>query len=145
MIHIRQELEKIYCLIHDVYRQVGILKTIVTDPHESNPLFSGELDKLVSGLEKTVLRARNLNESCYMDIQQFDAKDIKYAQHWSNNMPGGRVEVDANGWLHITLDALLPHCKRGSPWLRDTLLKLLYGYKQSGRTLRSATSKIAAW
>jgi len=47
---------------------------------------------------------------------------MDYERHWSKNMVRGKVEVDENGWLHIVLDTLLPHCKRGTnPWLRDTL------------------------
>ena len=134
--NIPKELENIHSLIHKAYCQTGRLKTIVTDPHESNPLFSGELDQLVSGLEKTVLHARNLNEACYIDIQPLDQTSISYERHWVEKMGGGKVRVNENGWLHITLDTLLPHCKRGtSPWLRDTLVRLLYGYKQSGSRL----------
>lgn len=136
MLNIRKELENIRALIHKAYYQSSVLDTIVTEPYESNPQFSGELDKLVSGLEKTVMQARHLNEACYMDIQPLDKKATDYERHWAKNMVRGKVEVDENGWLHIALDTLLPHCKRGTnPWLRDTLVRLLYGYKQNGGQL----------
>jgi len=136
MMNIRKELENIRGMIHKAYYQSSVLDTIVTDPCESNPQFSGELDKLVSSLEKTVMRARYLNEACYMDIQPIETMAVDYERHWAKNMVRGKVEVDENGWLHIVLDTLLPHCKRGtSPWLRDTLARLLYGYKQNGGQL----------
>ena len=136
MLNIRQEVENIRGQIHKAYYQSNVLDTIVTDPHESNPLFSREMDKLVSGLEKTVLHARYLNEACYMNIQPFEKSTVDYERHWSDNMANGKVEVDSNGWLHIVLDTLLPHCKKGTnPWLRDTLIRLLYGYKQNGGEL----------
>ena len=133
MLNINREIEKIHDLISDAYRQAGILKTIITDPQESNPFFSGELDKLVAGLEETVMHARYLNEVCYVSIQPLEKVAVDYERHWAQNMTCGRVEVDGNGWLHISLDTLLPHCKKGpNPWLRDTLVRLLYGYKQNG-------------
>ena len=136
MLNIRQELQNIHEQIHRAYVQSGALGAIVTGPRESNPLFSGELDKLVSGLEKTVLHARYLNEACYMSIQPSEKSIMDYERHWSENMANGKVEVDSNGWLHIVLGALLPHCKKGAnPWLRDTLVRLLYGYKQNGGQL----------
>lgn len=136
MLNIKKELEKIRDLIHKAYVQSSVLGTIVIDPHESSPQFSGELDKLVAGLENTVIRARYLNEACYMDIQPIEKMAVDYERHWAKNMAQGRVEIDENGWLHIVLDTLLPHCKRGtSPWLRDTLVRLLYGYKQNGGQL----------
>jgi len=134
--NIRKELENIRGMIHKAYYQCGVLDSIVTGPNESSPQFSGELDKLAAGLEKTVMQARYLNEACYMDIQPIEKNVMDYEGHWAKNMPAGRVEVDENGWLHIVLDTLLPHCKRGTnPWLRDTLIRLLYGYKQNGGQL----------
>jgi len=136
MPNITRELENIHALIHKAYYQTNILKTIVTGSDEASPYFSAELDKLVNGLETTVMSARSLNEACYRDIRPMEEKNADYERHWAKNMPCGRVNVDENGWLHITLDTLLPHCKRGtSPWLRDTLAKLLHGYKQGGGQL----------
>jgi len=134
--NIRKELDNIRGMIHKAYYQSSVLDTIVTAPCESNSQFSGELDKLVMDLEKTVMHARYLNEFCYMDIQPIEKKAMDYERHWSKNMVRGKVEVDENGWLHIVLDTLLPHCKRGTnPWLRDTLIRLLYGFKQNGGQL----------
>ena len=39
----------------------------------------------------------------------------------------------AYGWLHITLNTLLPHCRYQPPeWLSDTLRRLLDEYENSG-------------
>ena len=132
MLNIRKELDSIRQQIHKAYFQSNTLGTIVTEPYQSNPLFSKELDKLVSSLEKTVMHARHLNESCYIDIQPLEKMTADYERHWMSAISGCTVEVDSNGWLHIVIGTLLPHCKRGTNhWLRDTLQKLLYGYKQS--------------
>ena len=129
---ILQELEHIHSLIHKAYYQSSNLKTIVIEQNESNLYFSAELDKLVTGLEKTVLHARYLNEVCYMDIQPLEKTVVDFEKHWSLQTPTGIIEVDENGWLHIQLDTLLPHCKkRPDSLLRDTLSRLLYGYRQN--------------
>ncbi len=136
MLNIPQELENIHGLIHKAYSQCSSLKTIVLNDGEANPQFCGELDKLVSGLEHTVMRARHLGEISYHDIQPMEKTMMDYEKHWSGHSPSGKVEVDGNGWLHITLNTLLPNCKKApNPWLRDTLIRLLYGYRQNGRSL----------
>jgi hypothetical protein len=136
MLNIPQELENIHGLIHKAYCQCSGLKTVVLSGGEATPQFCGELDKLVSGLEHTVMRARYLGEASYRDIQPLEKAAMDYEKHWSGQSPPGKAEVDENGWLHITLDTLLPHCKKApNPWLRDTLVRLLYGYRQSGKAL----------
>ena len=41
----------------------------------------------------------------------------------------GGIEVTREGWLHIKLDTLLPHCKYGSvAWIEDAIRGLLNGY-----------------
>jgi hypothetical protein len=38
----------------------------------------------------------------------------------------GGIEVTPGGWVHITLNALLPHCKyKTSDYLKDTIIRLL--------------------
>lgn len=40
------------------------------------------------------------------------------------------------GWLHITLNTLLPHCRYQTPnWLSDTISRLLDGYEECGKEL----------
>lgn len=134
--NIKNEIEHIRDMIHKAYCQTGILGSIVIEMNEANPHFCGEIDKLVGGLEDTAMRARYLNESCYQDIQPFEKTVMDYERHWSENTPCGKVNVDVNGWLHITLNALLPHCKQKSnPMLRDSLIRLLCGYKQKSGEL----------
>ena len=40
------------------------------------------------------------------------------------------------GWLHITINTLLPHCRYQSPnWLSDTIRRLLDSYEACGKEL----------
>ena len=44
----------------------------------------------------------------------------------------GMVELYESRWLHITLNALLPHCRFKTPqYLTDTLTRLLDGFQQT--------------
>ena len=46
----------------------------------------------------------------------------------------GEAEVNEYGWLHITLNTLLPHCRYQTPaWLSDTIGRLLDEYERRDR------------
>lgn len=48
----------------------------------------------------------------------------------------GSVEAFGYGWLHITINTLLPHCRYQSPnWLSDTIRRLLDSYEACGKEL----------
>ena len=136
MFNIRQENESIRKLIHKAYYQSSMLDTIITGTDEATPHFTEELDKLTTMLEDAVLYARALNEYCYIDIQPLEKVSADFDGHWAGNVNTGAIEVNENGWLHITLNTLLPHCKqKSSKWLRNTILRLLNSYRQTGHSL----------
>lgn len=48
----------------------------------------------------------------------------------------GRLEVNEYGWLHISLNTLLPHCHYRTPqYLIDTLTRLIQEYREGGGIL----------
>ena len=48
----------------------------------------------------------------------------------------GSVEAFGYGWLHITINTLLPHCRYQSPnWFSDTIRRLLDSYEACGKEL----------
>ncbi len=89
MLNIPQELANIHGLIHKAYYQCGSLKTIVLDNGVASPQFCGELDKLVSGLEQTVMRARYLGEISYRDVQPLEKTAPDYEKHSADVLAGG--------------------------------------------------------
>jgi len=130
--NIKKEIEKLREQIHKSYIHTGTIKAIATN--DPAPVFSEELHKLASGLETLALQARNLDEACYTASGR-DIVKRPYNGPWDAGI-AGRVEVDENGWLHVTLNTLLPHCKyETSPYLKDTIIRLLSGYQLSGGTL----------
>ena len=44
----------------------------------------------------------------------------------------GKIEVDQFGWVHITLNTLLPHCRYRTPeFLQETISRLLQSYTRT--------------
>jgi len=111
-------------------RARNVMSTAVND---SGSGFSEEMHKLTAELERLALQARNLDETCYTDGGILTK--LPYNKHWDAGITG-RVEVDENGWLHIALNTLLPHCKyQTNPYLKDTIIRLLSNYQLNGGEL----------
>lgn len=83
------------------------------------------LDCVLDGAERAVLRLRTVTEivrKCPAEPGQKPAAPL---------IPGfaGILEVNEFGWLHITLNSLLPNCRYKTPlWLQNTLSTLLDDY-----------------
>ena len=132
--NIKWELENIRERICEAYRQSSNLSTYIVEKDNLDSRFADELDEFTTGLEHTTLRVRRLNETCYPKLFPTDADEEHLPS--PRKLPVGTVTVESDGWLHITLDTLLPHCKKkSSPWLRDTITRLLHDYKRGGGRL----------
>jgi len=84
-----------------------------------------KLEELTVKYESGVVDLRNYCERKYHAATSEDGKPqlIPFAVK-------GRVEVNEYGWLHIKLDALLPHCRYATPtYLSDTISRLLDDYE----------------
>ena len=89
------------------------------------------LDELSCQFEKSTVALRNLCEKARPNVETGFKKPplptIKIS---------GSVHVNEYGWLHITLNALLPHCRFQSPaYLTDTIIRLLDEYEHRGNDL----------
>ena len=93
---------------------------------------STQLDGVLETVERVAVRLRTAAES------------IRPAQSKSSRKPDapkipalvGEIEVTEFGWVHITLNTLLPGCKYKTPlWLENTLAALLLRYREHGRKL----------
>lgn len=93
---------------------------------------SAQLDCVLEQAERAVLKLRTLTEMIRPRSTELsrkpDAPEIP-------NLVGG-IEVNDFGWVHLTLNSLLPNCKYKTPlWLQNTLSALLLGYQKNGRKL----------
>ncbi len=129
--YIKTELNNLCILIQKAHKHVGGMNYAMKyDPGSG---FAEELHKLTAELETVALQARNLDEACYTDGGILTQQP--YNKHWDAGI-NGSVEVNENGWLHITLNTLLPHCKyQTSPYLKDTIIRLLSNYQLNGGAL----------
>lgn len=96
---------------------------------EENAAFP-QLEQALYNAEKAVIKLRTLVEENYRETQSTSKKAAPTAKY------SGHIEVNEFGWIHITLNSLLPHCRYKTPeYLVDTLTKLLEGYRQNGGKL----------
>ena len=117
-------LPEIQANIKRIYELASKLPDIPDDTH---PRISAlrKLEELTVKYESGVVELRNYCERKYRAATSEDGKPllIPFAVK-------GRVEVNEYGWLHIKLDALLPHCRYATPtYLSNTITRLLNDYE----------------
>ena len=123
--YMKKELDNLRDKIHKAHIHAGNMRFAATNDPGTG--FSEELHKLTGELETLALQARNLDETCFTDGGILTQKP--YNKYWDAGI-SGRVEVDENGWLHIVLNTLLPHCKyQTGSYLKDTIVRLLSNYQ----------------
>ena len=91
-----------------------------------------QLDCILDQSERAVIRLRTLAETVRSRPVESGNKPT------APEIPSlvGGIEVNEFGWVHITLNSLLPNCKYKTPlWLQNTLSALLLGYQKNGRKL----------
>ena len=91
-----------------------------------------QLDHLLELTERAVIRLRTLTES----IRPRQSESIHKPTAPIVSEVIGNIKVNEFGWLHITLNSLLPNCKYKTPtYLQNTLTMLLTNFQKGGRKL----------
>ncbi len=99
------------------------------DTGSGGAMLASDLDKMSAHFERSAVLLRNLCEKHRPESEFPDSKPALPAIRLT-----GEAEVNEYGWLHITLNTLLPHCRYQNPaWLSDTIIRLLDEYERSGR------------
>ncbi|MDR2903292.1 MAG: hypothetical protein LBU77_02115 [Clostridiales bacterium] len=102
-------------------------------------LYADQPDELIQSvetmnmaLETAAVTSRNILERI-----QKDTDTVKLGAPVLPNLSVcGEVRVIEYGWLHIRLNALLPHCRFQTPkYLNDTVKRLLDQFSANGRTI----------
>lgn len=91
-----------------------------------------QMDCILEQTERAVIRLRTIAEAVRTRPVESGNKPA------APEIPGfvGNIEVNEFGWVHLTLNGLLPSCKYKTPlWLQNTLSALLTGYQKNGRRL----------
>lgn len=100
---------------------------------ESDLLSTAEMERqltnLLAYLESAVLLARRMAEG----QPQLPIHQSAHSPAWPVTGIAGSIETNEFGWLHITLNTLLPHCRFKTPaYLSDTITRLIEGHQAKG-------------
>ena len=88
-----------------------------------------QLTNLLAYLESAVLLARRMAEG----QPQLPIHQSARSPAWPVTGIAGSIETNEFGWLHITLNTLLPHCRFKTPaYLSDTITRLIEGHQAKG-------------
>ena len=127
----RQDAARLQKIANNAFCQTGVL-TALADSGRVDP------DKLQKVLEQTAAQF----ELSTLEVRKLCEKYSPGTGGYGNRptLPlmddTGSVEVLGYGWLHITLNTLLPHCRYQPPiWLSDTIRRLLDEYESCGSKL----------
>lgn len=128
---LKRDMMRIQELIGNAFRQTGSLVAL-TDGGQMNPnKLQKTLEQTMEQFEAATLELRKLCERYAPGSGGFAKKPILPSMDVT-----GSVEAFGYGWLHITINTLLPHCRYQSPnWLSDTIRRLLDSYKACGKEL----------
>lgn len=131
MSDVKQDMIRIQELVGNAFRQTGALVALA-DGGQMNPnKMQKTLEQTMEHFEHAALELRRLCEQYSPGVGGFAKKNVLPAMDVT-----GSVEEFGYGWLQITLNTLLPHCRYQSPnWLSDTISRLLDSYEACGKKL----------
>ncbi len=87
---------------------------------------------LLEPLENAVLLARRMAEE---QPRRFSGQNPR-SPVWPVTEIAGTIETNEFGWLHITLNTLLPYCRFKTPaYLSDTITRLVEGHQARGKQI----------
>lgn len=106
----------------DTIKVMQCLSKLLMSNSQSANVIGRQMDEYLCELENLCVRSRTVMEK----YRPFGA--INSVNEVNDNIGNicGYVEVTENGWLHITLNTLLPNCKyRISSYISDTIGRLI--------------------
>ena len=127
-----QDMTRIQELVGNAFGQTGSLVALANGGQMNPNKLQKTLEQTMEQFENAALELRRLCEQYSPGVGGFAKKNYLPAIDVT-----GSVEEFGYGWLHITLNTLLPHCRYQSPnWFSDTISRLLDGYEACGKNCR---------
>ena len=127
----KRDMTRIQELVGDAFSQTGSLVALANGGQMNPNKLQKTLEQTMEQFERSSLELRRLCEKYSPGVGGFSRKSVLHAIDVT-----GRVEEFGYGWLHITLNTLLPHCRYQTPnWLSNTISRLLDGYEACGKEL----------
>lgn len=111
----------------DTVKVMQCLSRLLMSESESQAVIEKKIDDYLFEIESLCVKSRNVLDEFKMsgDISEEYMPDKNLADIT------GSIDVTHNGWLHITLNTLLPSCKyRTSNYIGDTISRLVKYYGQ---------------
>jgi len=128
---IKEDLKTIQSTINNAYASCGRIMAKLDGRGAGHAGIASDLDKMSGQFESGAITLRNLCEKHRPNDSRESNKPTLPAIRLT-----GRAEVNEYGWLHIELNALLPHCRFQTPvWLTNTIRRLLDDYENTGKRL----------
>lgn len=127
----KQDMIRIQELVGGAFGQTGALVALTDGGQMNANKLQKTLEQTVDHFERATLELRRLCERNAPGVGGYAKKTPIPATELT-----GSVAQFGYGWLHITLNTLLPHCRYQSPsWLSDTISRLLDAYEAGGKAL----------
>ena len=119
MSNIKEEIQEVQNIIIKSIQQAS--KIAMADNCSDNQM-NDLLDEMLCSLENACVNVRSIVERYrpVLPLVVDGKKTIKISE------VAGAIEITSEGWVHITLNSLLPHCRyKTSNYLHDTLSRLI--------------------
>ena len=117
MNEMKRDMIRIQELVGSAFGQTGALVALSDGGHMNPKKLQKTLEQTMEHFESAALELRRLCEQYSPGTGGFSKKSVLPAMDVT-----GSVEEFGYGWLHITLNTLLPHCRYQNPnWLADTI------------------------
>lgn len=133
MSELKQDVVHLQELIGDAFTKTGALVAYADGGAMSPEKLQKVLEQTADEFERATLELRRLCEQSSTGTGGFARRP---------SLPSKQIvgDVEAfgldNGWLHIRVNTLLPHCRYQTPgWLTDTIRRLLDDYESAGNAL----------
>lgn len=123
---LKTDIKRMQELTFEAYKLSGGVLALMDDKNAAPGRLASLLDEMAGQLEASAVELRILCET-----HQPRLTDALQKPKLPALEVAGFVEVNEYGWLHISLNTLLPGCRFRTPvWLTDTIVRLLDHYER---------------
>lgn len=124
----KQDAARLQKIANTAFCQTGVLAALASSGQADPDKIQRALEVTAAQFESSVLEVRKLCEKYSPGAGGYGNRPVYLPMEVA-----GTVETLGYGWLHITLNTLLPHCRFQPPeWLSDTIRRLLDNYEAQG-------------
>jgi len=134
--NIKDDMMVVQALVFDAYKTSGQVMAMLDNQVKTPAAYATALERMSAQFEDATIAVRTLCESHLPGPPPISHKPSPPHLNLA-----GQAEVNNFGWLHIQLNALLPHCRYQTPkYLTDTITRLMDEYERDGRKLPRLSS-----